>query len=73
MTYKNYNLKNFDGRYDARYERVIDEGEILKSEGNWDLIMFDGLIYYIATAESKAASGYWGTAQHYYKMYGVRI
>lgn len=67
--YKGYSLMNFDGVPDDRYKRVIDKGVILRHSGNWDLIALNDNVYYIATAESTAGSGWWGDMRHYRKMY----
>lgn len=45
--YKNYYLTNFDGRYDWQLEEVVDHGERLSGEGNWDYILFNNVVYYI--------------------------
>lgn len=78
--YKGYNLVSW-GTVDDRLKSVIDGGEIVKAaetypdgtRGNWDLIMLNDTIYYMALAASGAESGTWGNKKHFYKMYGVKI
>lgn len=63
-----YRATNFNGIDDANLWDVIDNGQVIEATGgNWDLIEYGGMIYYIAKANTGARSGAWGTLDHFRK------
>ena len=71
-SYKGYYIQNFDGRDDDSLKAVINGGVFLRNDGNWDLIYFDGTIYYIAINRD-CNSGIFGSVRHYEKTFREKL
>lgn len=63
-----YIIKNFDGVNDEHLQKVADHGRIVEAAGgNWDLLEYNGYIYYMAHANTGCSSGAWGTLEYWNK------
>ena len=69
-----YRTTNFDGVNDARLWDVIDNGQVIEATGgNWDLIEYGGMVYYLARTTTGAKSGTWGTWDHFRRHQRERL
>lgn len=65
MNYKGYCIMNFDHVADERYKTIIDNGTFLKHAGNWDYILYNNMVFYIALANIGCGSGLFSSYDYY--------
>lgn len=60
-----YRAIGFNGTHEDSLQAVIDNGTVLETgQGNWNLLEYNGVVYYMALINTTARSGVFGSMDH---------